>query len=1041
MMDYRKEVVNYLEELYNIHSSIFTGFENHFNYAKFVIQKYGRNFNEFLAKRNVNKDDLTKFILTTETPYGELKNRVEPMIATFNRAIGYFILKSSIYKLKNNPTDILYEKTNNEHYDKLLKYIPMLYPLTLIPNRVNNKEEVGFSVVFYAKKDKKEIIKEIINVIGSYLYDFIKTAYDNLKNRLKKEKKELKLLIDYYGLMLDELILVLTEILQEYQPLNANLPEEKKEKIKQLMEKYTNLHNYPENLSMNDYFKILDEINEEIGNNKVYKSIIASYVANLFFFNPFVKFLGFDLMNIVDNDHHLEKGIKNLENNFNLILNEKRLLIKNYKLSEDKRKLESIEIDFFIVEDPAELNLLFYKDISKDEFEKLARVFYDLSMFFSIGNIQTSLLIVDDNQNQERIIYETGFYILNKFLKLYNELEEKYIFGNNDFYLDILKDSSFEKRFTELLTLSYFLTDNAVFMYSAFFGINDRHTLEFTIDPVYFSVTTSTFNITSVPLVFYSAISGVFGINIKRNENKYYSIDTLDGNLISKAYLVIDSFDKNIQYDLTDLSLSLLQARNDPAKLKLYLYLFEALTSASINGETELTIFSELNKAKNNYATSIFDAVSTLKDTDGKVNFIVNPTAEFKALPIFDKMLLSFSGITSKTVATIDYYEDKANYKKEIKTNGKTYITQYNKPLGLVYKENGYHSNLSLYIKELTNPIFNYLGLVVGLTQFSACNPYITPLFSNIVNCRSNLFSQLLFKEIIKRTSNKILPINEAVIIGPIANYMYAEFLRREFNLNVTSYDFNDVLYNYISKIEHEMLQMRIQMLRIVERISDNLDKKYHEKIRTLFGSDYLHFEKPNLISVYTKRTLKDTNNYEKEKYNISCVISNIFPASMGFYTAGISLAGSLVYASLSEMYMFAIDQDRISDEREKELTNAYRIIEDYITGKFLIPNLMLNWITLSSIYGGNINEKYRRVFDSSKGTISSLFTGSSDVSFAEKTELEKTREAGILASYLYNQVFVEKIKDAGKRMEYRHIESARVKLISDIDEEAQKEV
>ncbi|MCS7245263.1 MAG: hypothetical protein RMJ38_03965 [candidate division WOR-3 bacterium] len=104
--------------------------------------------------------------------------------------------------------------------------------------------------------------------------------------------------------------------------------------------------------------------------------IARSFVLSLFFISPFVKLLGFDLMNIIDDDEHLRKGMKNLKDNYGIELGERRFLVKNQRIINDV--LESVDIDFYVVEDPAEINTLMYNGMSKERFEKLAKVFYDL---------------------------------------------------------------------------------------------------------------------------------------------------------------------------------------------------------------------------------------------------------------------------------------------------------------------------------------------------------------------------------------------------------------------------------------------------------------------------------------------------------------------------------------------------------------------------------------------------------------------------------------------------------------------------------------
>lgn len=1031
MKDYKNELTSYLEELYNSYYEFFE--DDNKEYGKYPVQKvlnekFGTNFNEFLSKRNTTKDELADFILVSERIIKNKKNRVEPIVSAFHRAVGYFILKSSIYKLKNNPIDIFYnENSNNPYFEEIKKFIPLPYSLTIFPNRVGNNEKVGFNVIFYAKKEKREEIKDLINTIAFYLYEFVKYAYNELNPRSKK----IEFLVDYYNLMLGKMVEIYKNVYQEFKPKK----EQNQDRINELLGKLTHIQSDEERVTMDEFFKTLSELNKEVGNNVVYKSIAQSFVVMLFFFNPFVKLLGFDLMNIVDGDYHLKKGIDNLYKNFNLTFKDFRFLIRDYKIEDGK--LKSVDIDFDIVEDPAEINLLFYKKIPKEKFERLAKVFYDLAMFFSYINIRMSLSFVK-NENGTRAIYKKLYFVLNKFIELFDEFERRYIFGNGDFYLDIVKDKVLADKFIELVFLSYILFDNAVFFYSSYFGItSDR--LDYTIDPVYLAVASSTYYIVSIPLIFYSAISGPWGINFNRKgDDKEYSIFSGDNNSIAKAYYTIIGFDKDIKYDITNLSLYFKNALKDEISKKLLLYSFEALSSASLHGMTERMIFSELNRMHGG-AKKVFDATEILSNLRDEVDFTIERSVVLDSLPAFDKLLLALSGITSTTIATTDYNEAKANQVIVEKVNGKLKKKYFNKPLALIYKEETENSvgytNLYHYIENLTNPVFNYLGLVNGLTQFSACNPFITPLFSNVVNCRSNLFKNEIEGMLLKGDpgDDGFTRINDEIVFGIIAHYIYSEFLNREFDLKI-KYDFSQSLKNeLIKKVDDNLYQISKEMLDIVKRFHAKLENNYQNRIRNHFTSNMLYFDKASLISVYSLRALKDANN--EPDYNVSIVVSNTSPANLGLYTSAIQLAGSIVYASLSEMYMFKVDKSITEEELEKDLANAYRIIEDYIYAKLLIPNLMLNWMTVFSAFAGDEKAgSYRRNMNEDFAFLLSLFSPGFDISILDYDIVKKTRNTGVLLSYIFHQVFPDRIGDANDSKEYLAIEEARNKLFEEIE-------
>ncbi|MCS7245262.1 MAG: hypothetical protein N2504_03835 [candidate division WOR-3 bacterium] len=110
---YRKEIVDYLSELYNRYAYAFSPAsrdpEVKYPYDDIISYKYGNNFDEFLAKRGItDKYEIADFILAFESNIEKKKYRVEPLLSAFHRAMGYFISKSSVYKLKNNPIDIFY---------------------------------------------------------------------------------------------------------------------------------------------------------------------------------------------------------------------------------------------------------------------------------------------------------------------------------------------------------------------------------------------------------------------------------------------------------------------------------------------------------------------------------------------------------------------------------------------------------------------------------------------------------------------------------------------------------------------------------------------------------------------------------------------------------------------------------------------------------------------------------------------------------------------------------------------------------------------
>ncbi|MCS7230730.1 MAG: hypothetical protein RMJ67_01110 [Elusimicrobiota bacterium] len=1041
-VEYKKEIGDYLEYLYNLYYKLFSPEKRDtptiYDYDKKIDEKYGKNFEEFLQKRGITKDDIADFILAFESSISEEIPRIEPIISAFHRAIGYFILKSSAYRLKNNPVDIFYEDTDSQYYNEFKKYIPMLYSLSLFPNFVDNNEKVGFSVIFFAKKDKREHIKKTIDIIASYLYEIIREVHKGLGNQ------KMNLLIDYYSYMFDGMLNLLHDVYQRYKVVKDGMSKDKKERIANLLKNYTDFHsNYPYSFIMDEYFKTLSELNKEVGNNEVYGMIARSFVLSLFFTNPFVKLLGIDLMNIVDNDKHLEIGIENLKGNYNVDLAERRFLIRNYKIKNGV--LESVDINFYVVESPAEINTLFYKDMDKERFEKLAKVFYDLAMFFSIRNIHFTFSVVEslseekvESSLENRAIFEIGFNILGRYLELFDKFERKYIFGDEDFYLNVLNDNSEREEFIELVRLSYFMYDNAIFMFSLFYGFGeDNISINYTIDPIYLSVAQTVFNMPAIPLIFYSTISSFLSINSRRKEDEKYGgtsgVFSAGNNPIVTAYTVQDDFNMKIGYDITDMFTHIYTEKE--LNKKIYTYLFEAFTAISFQNLTEKTLFTEFSSSGNSKNLNIFEVVKTLKDVeDKKIDFYLTRSREYKKLPIFDKLILAFAGMTADTSQSGQYDHAKADVVKEYQgTNLKRY---FNKMLYLKVMEqwNGdisKNTNLYTYIEEEKNPVFNYLGFVIGLTQLAICNPYMTPFFSNIVNCRGNLFTQFLFQDIIQRTvsNNEVLPVNETIIFGPVANYMYAKFLDREFNMKLNS-STKRKLSDYIKEVEIKIMEMREKATNLVDRFNSELKSKYEDFIEKHFQDEYLHQGKKNLLSVYSKRTIKDTNTSSPE--NIACVVSNVYPATLSLYTAGICVASSMVYASISEMYMYKLDEEDDKDNDEKIMSNVYRIVEDYIYGKLLIPNLLFHWMITSTLYSSNISENYRRTITQGKSILASLISPGTD--FKIYGSNWSNADSLIKGFYLALQLYISKIKDNSVRSEYLHIEDARRNLIMDIE-------
>lgn len=1031
MNNFTREFIDYMSLIYSKYYGLFTkeGIKDEL-YSKIILRKYEPTFSEFLKNRNVDENDIADYILTFYDREETEKNRVEPIVALFNRSISYFLLKSSIYKLRNNPIDIYYENTGNPYYDEVKKYIPMLYSITLIPNKVANKDETAFSSIFYASKDKRNEIQKKINLIAYYLHELIKSTYEEM------EKKDFEYLNNFYNYMLEKIIQTHKKKYQYYTG-EKHVDENNLKRLQELLEEYTSLHNYSENITMNDYFRIISEMNKVIGDNKLYKVIAVNHVIMLFFTNPFVKFLGFDIINIVDNYEHFEKGIENLKSNFNLPLKDRKFLIKNYKLNE-KGLITHVDIDFDVIEDPAEIVLLFYKDMPKERFEKVAKVFYDLSMLFSIGNVFMSLRFVKEENNQKKIKQSMN-NILGKFISLYDEFEKRYIFGKEDFYLDIVNDEKIAKKFLMLAFLSYVLFDNALFFYSPFFGVDKDERNYFSTDIIHLAVATSTYNILSIPLIFYSAISGFLGINTKINQKEQYKLNPNESP-INNVYDVIEKFDRDIQYDITDYFelMSLMNAN----EARLTLLLFEALSSASFDNFAQRVIFSELNGKNRSSEKRLFDTVGTLSSVKDGVRFTTNTNKTFVALPLFDKMVLSYAGITSISVATIVYDEKKANYVRETSKNRKIYT---NKPLELRYMEtNGVEvkTNLYHYINYLKNPVFNYFGFVVGLTQFSSCNPYISLFFGNVVNCRSNLFSQRLTGKTIERSTKnvKYLPINEVVVFGPIANYLYAEFLNREFNLGV-KYDFNQSLKkDLVEKVDAKLFEIRSKIENLVEEFNRMLIENYQSKIAKYFAN-HLFLNKKSLISVYTERAFRDLRNMQK-RHDTSITVSNSYPANVGVFALSIPLAGAIVYSILSEMFLFEIDKNSSDDknEKSKEISNAFRIAESYIYGKFAIPNLLFNWIVLFNAFAGR-NDNYKRTISDEASIFFTLFSPEFKQKINSFDELRDTNDKNLILTYLYSQYFSDKIKDTTTKEQYESLEKARISVLDEIDEEVRNYV
>ncbi|MCS7245264.1 MAG: hypothetical protein RMJ38_03970 [candidate division WOR-3 bacterium] len=596
---------------------------------------------------------------------------------------------------------------------------------------------------------------------------------------------------------------------------------------------------------------------------------------------------------------------------------------------------------------------------------------------------------------------------------LFSKLEERYIFGNDDFYRDIFEDASMRKDFIDLVRLSYFIYDNALFVFSMYYGLNKNLNVSYYIDPIHIAVVSSTFNMPAIPLLFYSAISSIVTINTKRIRDRKYNDGSPDSP-VNIAYEVIGVFDRNISYDITDLFTSFYSTSTEWQR-KLYVYLFTALSGVSIQGLTEKVIFTEFNKSESNgKIAKVFDSIKTLKD-------IAN-----------DKMVLAFAGMTANTITSTEYDHKKADRIKEIPYDDKEKVKKYfNKMLYLMVAEqwNGNiakDTNLSAYIEELKNPVFNYFGFVIGLTQFTICNPFSTPFFSNVVNCRNGLFSQFLFEWTIRKSMGRdyVLPVNETIIFGPVANYVYARFLDREFNMNI-NYDVKKPLLNYIEAVESFISKNIKNAVNVVEIFEKELEEKYENLITKHFIPNYLHLGKKSLLSVYSRRVLVDTN---QSPDGVSSVVSNLYPAHLSLYTAGITVASSMVYSSLSEMYMFDI-----TSNKETHLTsNAYRIAEDYIYAKVLIPNLLFHWIPTSVLYASNTDDNYKRLVSQDKGLVASLF--SPGVKFNFFNPDWNFVDDKLRGSYLIHQLYIDKIEDANTRNVYLDIENARIKLIDEID-------
>lgn len=230
---------------------------------------------------------------------------------------------------------------------------------------------------------------------------------------------------------------------------------------------------------------------------------------------------------------------------------------------------------------------------------------------------------------------------------------------------------------------------------------------------------------------------------------------------------------------------------------------------------------------------------------------------------------------------------------------------------------------------------------------------------------------------------------------------------------------------NYIEAVESFISKNIKNAVNVVEIFEKELEEKYENLITKHFIPNYLHLGKKSLLSVYSRRVLVDTN---QSPDGVSSVVSNLYPAHLSLYTAGITVASSMVYSSLSEMYMFDI-----TSNKETHLTsNAYRIAEDYIYAKVLIPNLLFHWIPTSVLYASNTDDNYKRLVSQDKGLVASLF--SPGVKFNFFNPDWNFVDDKLRGSYLIHQLYIDKIEDANTRNVYLDIENARIKLIDEID-------